>query len=340
MNNKYLIKLLKMIKDVNNIKNKDTKTDKIHEISAYGAYLYYIGLISNNDFTNVINSIRDYEDEINYKEQNEYIDDILKNNNMLNHFFWKNLIIYWEYIVHEQIDNININIEKEFNEFLKYINCYELYNTIKRKEQISFQSSILNHSICLDNGSDSFIIIKNTNKFHEYLDLSHEIAHALENKLLSKYKRCFGSPYNIEMLSITFNRMFIEYLYQNNAITKEELFVLLSNFESNYLGFMKVSALISNSIFYGDYVINDYDISIFCEGDIINLSLTDLNYAIGRIAAFKLFDEWKKSDITFIKSIPNLVDDIYHMSIKDIIKTFGNNEKLINNELSKTFIKK
>ena len=134
--------------------------------------------------------------------------------------------------------------------------------------------------------------------------------------------------------------MFIEYLFQNNKITKEEYNILLNNFELNYYSFTRLSLFISDSINFRDYSINDYDISIFCEDEVISRSLTDYNYAIGRIASLKLFDEWKKDDYLFIKNIPNLVDDIYHLSIKDIVNIFGNSEEILDNELSKNLVKK
>lgn len=341
MNNRELIELLNLIKEVNTVDDKKLKTDMIHHISAYGAYLYYTGLISNNDFTNAINCIKDdLEDKLYYEERNKYIDILLKNNNLLNSFFKKYLHIYWKYSFNEATDYINVDIENEFNNFLKYVNCYKLYVLIKEKKQISNKSNILSHSICLDNREDSYIILRNKNVFHEYLDLSHEMAHVLENNLLSKYRRCFDSPYNVEILSITFNRMFIEYLFQNNKITKAEYNILLNNFELNYYSFTRLSLFISDSINFRDYSINDYDISVFCEDEVISRSLTDYNYAIGRIASLKLFDEWKKDDYLFIKNIPNLVDDIYHLSIKDIVNIFGNSEEILDNELSKNLVKK
>ena len=340
MNNEKLIELLKLIKEVNSNINDEDRMDKIHHISSYGAYLYYTNQISSNDFINSINCIKnDTEDIKYYFERNEYIKILLSSNSELNKLFRNTLEIYWNYIINDVSENINTSIDSDLIEFLKYINCYNLYLDIKNNNQIAYESNILKHSVCLDNRDNSYIIIKNKNNFHNCLDISHEIAHALENKLLSKYKRCFDSPYNVEILSITFNRMFIEYLYQNNRIKSNEYLTLLNNFETNYFSFIRLSLFISDSIYSGYYSINDYDISIYCEEDIINRSLTDYNYAIGRICAFKLFDEWQKNDYSFIKNIPNLVSSIYHMSISDIINNFGNNSELINNELNKIFKK-
>lgn len=341
MNNKYLIELLKLIKEVNFLTDKDTKMDKVHHISTYGAYLYYIGAISNNDFTNAIMSIKnDIEDLRYYEERKVIINNLLDNNLLLYDAFVRNLSCYWKYIIKEKKDNINIDIEKEFIDFLKYINCYDLYHNIKENDKISYQSNILKHSICLDDRDQSYIIIKSKNSFYEYLDLSHEIAHALENKLLAKYKRCFDSPFNSEILSITFNRMFIEYLYWNNKISKEEYLTILGNFETNYFYFIRSAIFISDSIKSGNYKIYDYDINIFCDDKIDNRSLTDYNYAIGRICAFKLINEWMNNDHLFIKNIPNLVDDLYHSSIKELLDNYGNNSPIIEKELSKNFIKR
>lgn len=341
MNNEKLVELLKLIQEVNNIDTKEIKRDILHHISAYGAFLYYTGVISNKDFIKAVNSIKnDIEDKLYYEERNNYIEILQENNHLLNSFFRKSLVTYWNYQIKEQTDDTNIDIKNDFIKFLKYLNCYDLYNLIDKKGQIAKDSKILKHSVCLDNRLDSYIILKNKNTFYEYLDLSHEIAHALENKILSKYKRCFDSAYNAEILSITFNRIFIEYLYQNNRINYEKYIILLNNFETNYFNFIRLSLFISDSIYSGYYNINDYDISIFCESDIVNLSLTDYNYAIGRIWAFKLFSEWEKNDTKFIKEIPRIVEYIYHAKLKELINNVDNSDLLINNELSKNFIKK
>ena len=341
MNNKYLIELLRQIKEVNNINNRHIKIEKIHHISAYGAYLYYTGLINSFEFTNAITCIKNDLEEISYQEESDiYINYLLDDNLLLNDLFRKHLMIYWKYRISQEESEINIDIENEFNEFLKYMNCYELYNNINKKNNISYNSKILKHSACLDDRDNSYIIIVNKNKFYEYLDLSHEIAHAYENKVLSKYKRYFESPYNVEILSITFNRIFIEYLHENGKISYNDYVSILSDFETNYYYFIKSSLFISDSIIEGYYDIKDYDISIYHEENIINKSLTDYNYAIGRICAFKLLDDWQKDDILFIRNIPNLINEIYHMNISDIVKSYGNNSEIINNELNKVFKKK
>ena len=282
----------------------------------------------------------DVEDLKYYEIRNKLINDLLDNNVLLYNFLVNNLKYYWCYIIEKQNDDINIDIEKSFIDFLKYVNCYDLYHSIKSKDQIAFQSNILKHSICLDNRDDSYIIIKNKNSLYEYLDLSHEIAHALENKLLAKHKRCFDSPFNSEILSITFNRMFIEYLYQNNIISKEEYLIILGNFEAIYFCFIRSAIFMSDNINMGNYIINDYDINIFIDEKIDNRSLTEYNYAIGRIGAFKLFDEWLKNDSLFIKNIPTLVDDLHHCGIKELLDNYDNNGLIIEKELSKNFIKR
>ena len=337
-----LIKLLKLLDELEGITDKTIRKNKIHRISALSAYLYYTGVLNNDYFSNVVDFIRsDLEEDKSYIiERDKVIDDLLNNNMLLNNFFRSTLMIYWKYNIKTIEDNINIDIEKEFNDFIKYMNLSKLYNDLKSNNCISNKADKLKHSICIDAQDESYIVLKSKNPFYEYLDLSHEIAHAYENKVLSKYNRTFDAPYNIELLSITFNRIFIEYLYLIEKINDDEYNILLNNFEDNYYNFLRISLFISDGICSNQYKISDYDISIFLESDIINRSLTDYNYAIGRIGSFYLFNEWQKSDTRFIKEIPNIIDDIYHMDINSLIKFCSSDTFVMQNELSKCFKKR
>ena len=341
MNNDSLIKLLNLVREVTVITDKNTRKNKIHHITAYGAYLYYTGVINNDDFNQVISYIKNdiEEDKLYVIERDNIINELLTNNMQLNNFFRNILNIYWQYNIKELNDNINIDIEKEFNDFMKYMNCSKLYNYLKNNNCISNKTN-LKHSICLDDRDNSYIILKNQNSFHEYLDLSHEIAHAYENRVLSKYNRNFDAPYNIELLSITFNRIFIEYLYLLDKINDNEYNILLNNFDDNYYNFLRISLFISDSINSNCYKISDYDISIFRETDIINCSLSDYNYALGRVGSFYLYNEWLKNDTRFIKEIPSIIEDIYYMNIPSLIKYCNSDTRVIYNELSKCFKKR
>ena len=339
--NNNVVELLHLICDANKTIDEFALLEKLHHIFSYGSFLYYTGKISYEEFLNACYSINCNDQYIKYDEERmKNINLLLDNNYILNNLFRNNIINYWKYDINKQDDNIDLDISKEFIEFLKYANFYELYLRIKNSNHIGYSVDCLDHSVCLDDRKLSYIVLHNNNSFNNYLELSHEMAHAYENSVLSKYQRCFELPFNSEILAITFNRIFIEYLYQNNKINHEVYLKLLSDFEINYYNFLKVSLYISNSIESGLYNIRDYNISIFRESNVENFSLADYNYAIGRICSFKLFDDWLKSDRIFINKLPQLIDDLYHMNIFELVYIYGDNNDIMHKELSKNFSKK
>ena len=333
-------RLLSMVQNANKIYNKNDKCEAIHKIVAYGSYIYYTGEISNKEFNEALRDVHnDFIDECYYTERNKCLDELLENNKMLNEFFKEVFLCYSNFNLNIINENINKKIKKEFIDFLKYFNCYDLFCKLKDNNCIAYQSKVIRHSVCIDNRELSYIVIKPSNSFHQYLDLVHEFGHAYENKILSNYRKYFDLSYSSEIISIIFNRIFIEYLFINEAITKEEYLKLLANFELCYYQFVHTSLFITNSIKSGYYKIGDFDISIFCDDDIVNHSFTDYNYAIGRIICFKLFNDWEKNDLDFIKQLPKLIVDINSMDIVGLIKNYGNTN-LIKNEFTKTLIKK
>ena len=340
MENVYLDELIGLVYEINNTKNRRRKCEKILRFSSYGAYLYYTGRINSIEFDCIIKKINnDVEEKYYNRERNKCVRELYKNNDILFDFFREMALVYQKYEIEAKDDDFNKNIYKDLIEFMKYMNCYDIFLKLKDMRHISQETSRLDHSICIDNRDESYIILKNKSFFHNCLDLSHEIAHAYENTILKNRKKYFDSNYNVEIMSITFNRIFIEFLYQKGSITKEEKICLLNNFELNYNNFTDWSLFISAAMMTKHFDIFDYDISIFTDEKVINRSLTDYNYAIGRIVSFHLFDEWKKNDRDFIKSIPDMTEHIRNLKIRDLVNKYGD-LSVANRELAKTFVKR
>ena len=338
---KYIEKLLKMINEANKVDSLKKKCEYMFKLTSYASFIYYSGYVNKKEYNQAMSKIIfDPCEEKYYKERNTIIYDLITHNTLLNNFFQNILSLYHGYQLEKMDDSqIDKNIEKHFIDFLKYMNCYDLYEDLNNKKMISYASPILDYSICINNRDDSYIVVIEKDNFFRYLTLSHEIAHAFENKILRKKRKYFDASYNTKIVSITFNRIFMEYLFQNNALSSDEFQIIKNNFEVNYFNFLEWSFLISEAIKYNAFDINDYDINLYIKNHPTTRSLTDYNYSLGSICSFKLFEKWQQNDVDFLNDLPDILRDIDKMSLVKLVNTF-NNEKIITQELEKTLIKK
>ena len=339
--NNYLNKLNKMIENVNRIDNFKKRCELSYKISSYGSFIYYSGYISKDEFNKAMNKIiNDPIEELYYKERNREIYKLVSNNDTLNMFYYKVLSLYPN-SNNEIVNNysINKNIYNEFVEFLKYINFYSLYKELDSKHMISYTSNVLGYSICINNHNDSYIVMHENNQLNKYITLVHEISHAFENRILRKKRKIFDTCITSEIISITFARIFIEYLNENNVLKNDEINIIKNNLEINYLNFIKWAFLITESIKYNAFDINDYDINLYIKNNETTRSLTDHNYSLGFIASFFHLNNWKNDDVNFLKNLPDMIHMIDNMDLSEIID-FYNNLELIKKSLSKNLILK
>ena len=93
------------------------------------------------------------------------------------------------------------------------------------------------------------------------------------------------------------------------------------------------------------FVVESFSISqsvsayVVSDEKVINRSLTDYNYAIGRIVSFHLFDRWMQNDKEFIKDIPEITMHLHNLKIRDLVNKYGD-LNVANEELAKTFTKR
>ena len=339
--NNYLDKLNRMIDNINKINDDDKRYEYFYKISSYGSFIYYSGYISKDEFNRAMGKItNDPIEELYYKERNKEIYKLVANNDILDVFYYKILSLYPNSNINSVINHeISRNIYNEFIEFLKYVNFYSLYEELNNKHMISYTSNVLDYSICINNHDDSYIVMHENNQLNKYITLVHEIAHAFENRILKEKKKIFDTCITSEIISITFARIFIEYLNKNNVLKDNEINIIKHNLEINYLNFIKWSFLITESIKYNAFDINNYDINLYIKSNATTRSLTDHNYSLGYIASFSNLDKWKNDDTSFLKDLPDMIHVIDNMDLAEVID-FYDNMDLIKNNLPKSLVLK
>ena len=339
MGNNYINELLQRVDKINKMANNTEKVESIFRFSSYCSFLYYRGDISQKEFIYAIDSIaEDTEEVLFFRDREKTLNEIIDNNDLINDYYKKYIEIYNNNFI--PIDRglvIEKNIYKTFREFLKYMGCENLYYGLLAKKKISFKS-ILDHSICINDRYDSYIVVSEKNNFDRYFSMSHEIAHAYENRIMCNDKSYFESIYNSEILSILFNRIFKEFIINKKLLNEEEMNLINMKFEANYYNFLLQAIFITEIVLTGKYKIMDYDLNMKIKNISINCNLTDHNYAIGSIISLNLLNEWRKNDRLFIQRLPDTIKEIRNMSLSELLKNFDN-ENVFEDEVKRLIIK-
>ena len=340
MGSNYLNELLEMITKINDMTDINEKVESIYRLSSYCSYLYYSGSISRKEFLLAIDNIKDDpEEKLFERDRDNALNEIIFNNDLIDGYYRKYIDIYNNTFI--PIDNgivIDANIYKLFRDFLRYMGCEDLYFSLLGKKKISFKS-ILDHSVCINDRFDSYIVVSEKNKFDRYFSMSHEIAHAYENRIMCNYKSYFESTYNSEILSILFNRIFKEFISNKGILTNEDMNSLNIKFEANYYNFLLQALFITEIVATGRYKIFDYDLNMQIKNITINCNLTDHNYAIGSVISLILLNEWRKNDRLFISKLPETIKEIRNMNLGELLKLFDR-ETMVEDEIKRLIIKK
>ena len=337
MQSGYFNKIIKKINEINKISDIDLRTKSICRLYSYINFCVNSRFVSSKEYDYLISLINDNPRDRILQELEERDFNILKDNNIrLSEFYKKYISLYSTFFkdnVEEKIINLDLNIYKIFTEFLKYMNCYNLYYELLSKQKISFNSSIKS-STSFDDFYDTYIIIKNNNQFNKYTSIAHEIGHAFEFRVLSGHKEYLLPRYSGEIISSLFDRIFNEFIIKSNMLSDEEIKLFRYYYEANSHDYLMIASHITDIMQEGKYKLFEYEIYEKIHRGMIAWSLNSHNYAIGNIAAINLVDEWRKKDRLFINKLPEIIKEINNMSLSEIINHFDN-EEVFNSEIKR-----
>ncbi len=335
MGNEYTTKILKMIDEINEITDIDEKKEAIYLLTSYCTYLYYCGYITENQYMYSLLRLDEDPEELAYvSERDNTIKELVNNNKLLNNYYKDALKIYNDNFIPKKTDyQHSIRMNEFFQDFLAYMNCDKLYDSLLLKKNISF-NSIIDHSVCVNARENSYIVINEKKSFNRYFVMSHEIAHAYENYVMKDIKSYFDISYNTEIFSILFNRIFMEFIIENKILDIEEERIMVNNFEANYYNFLMQALFITEIIYSKNYSFFDYDILLKSKKYAINCSLTDHNYALGSLISLQLLNDWRNNDTLFIKELPELIKYIRSLNLDELVNNF-NNKEIVTSELKR-----
>ena len=342
MQNGYFNKAIKKINEINKISDIDSRVKNVCRLYSYINFCINSRYISSKEYDYLVSMIDNNPRDKILEEAEERDFKSLKENNVnLHEFYKKYLLLYSLFFTDNNIErktfDLDINVYKVCTEFLKYMNCYNLYYELLSKHKISFNSKITN-STSFDDYYDTYIIINNHNRFNKYTSIAHEIGHAFEFRVLNGHKEHLLPRYGGEIISSLFDRIFNEFIIKSNSLTDEEIKIFRYYYEANNHDYLLIASHITDVMKQNEYKMFEYDIYEKVKRGMIAWSLDSHNYAIGNIAAINLIDEWRKEDRLFINKLPNIIKDIYNMKLNEIIEYFDNDE-IFEDEIKKVLTK-
>lgn len=326
--NIYLKKINIMISNT----DKNNK-ENVMKVVSYIQFLFLGGFISKDELCFLFNSIVSKNDiRILFKKMDEYIDNILTFRYDLNDIYLKIIQLYEKY----QTGYLSYDGQKElYNEafeFMKYINCYQLYKQINDNSMINYHSKAIDYSCCVNNGEKlSYIVLANhkQNSYKKVMSLVHEMGHAVvNNNSCGNKSNLFDVGIESEVFSLCFERIFMDFLLERGKVEYNLVRRMQQNFETE---FYKITlwAKYVNDIFddkYTSYSINNgsLEVSFSNENGSFCRDLRDNNYAIGNATSAILLCQYKKDKKYFISHISEIVNEIKTMSFEKIISEYSN----------------
>ena len=313
----------------------DNEFEKIYNIRSKALFQLYKGTIDKEEYTQILNSIP------NSDNKSDYIDDLISNRIFLSDYYRKVINLYKNYITKEYIEYYEKeDIETLFYDFLKYLNCKNLYDTIKEKDMIVFPKELTTGGFTLYYGKLSYIIVKDRpDKIELYDSLAHEIGHVLSNNTLYNKKGYDGQiTIKSEIISILLEKLFLYYLLTNSSIDKKTIKKYIVRLEKKYFDITKNAKkgldLLDNPNIV--YTFNGSKLIYTHNGEENTISMYDNTYAIGNIITTKILSQ---SDYEYYrKNLRNLILEIDNLSIEQLINEYFDLESIkrrLNKQLSR-----
>ncbi len=258
-----------------------------------------------------------------------FADNILYYRFRLTDLYYRILTVYRQYKTGFVYRDNFPNLQKELEEFLKYINYYKLYQEIKDKGYIYQSKRETTRTVCHNAGKLSHIVLKNP-----LIDrlkpleatMAHEMGHAAYNYVTAS---TIQTPYAIgiesEIMSFTFERMFLDFLRQRGVIEPEMMNIIIKNYETNKIATTKEARKVLD--IFDDpeitYEVNRVEITYSNRHGVYVDDFLDQPYAVGNLAAAMLYNDYKEDPDYFVKHLPGLMKDIHNKDFLGIIDEYS-----------------
>ena len=307
------------------IKEKEAIVYNLRKEETYFNYLYDIGKISKKEFDSLFFNIG--EDPLIEIERKEYCDNILKYKRQLLCLYENAINVQGKFQSHFYKYIQNNNLLSEAIEFFKYMNCYSLYKKMDNNKMICFQTKNVDGNYCYNMGDLSYIMLyKNNPGYRMGISLVHEMGHAVHNNVSKSMKQYYSTPIE-EIISICFERIFYNFLLENNMIDSINFKKITQTSFSTYYSLTNYAKNMMEGINNFDCCINMFEdnISIHSNDDGTGLvySISNNNFAFANIASAKLFMQYLNDEKYFIIQLSNIINEINQLPMDQLINKYG-----------------
>lgn len=314
------------------------------QIDALASCLFHLGYMSLEEYNSLFKKINEswrYFVKVLDRLENAKIKDIVDHNHIFLKMYWDFYkqyetqdIHYTDYIINDK------NMNQAIEEFFSILNCRELYDELQITGRIIRFDSSDAESWCVNENGNSYVLLHNhpINSSKYYTCLIHEMGHAYVNHILKEKANYCEYKIFIEIIPFLFERLFHQFLYENNFISKDEYERIVLNFEANCRSQLKLGIMSSQIIESGKYTLTglkvipeiDWNKDKQLESILKNididctpwLSLKWVYYILGNIASRKLFSEFQKDKTVFVSNLPQLVKTLSTLNLDEILEKF------------------
>ncbi len=270
-----------------------------------------------------------------YRRLNEeatkaYVDSIIYYHYRLRDLYHRILTVYRQYKTGLAYKDRFPNLQKELEEFLKYINFYKLYQELNANNLIYQSKKQADRSVCINAGKLSHIVTKNPGYDRlkpSEITMAHEMGHAAYNYVTAKaIKTPFARGIESEIMSFTFERMFLEFLRETGKLEPSLFNAVVKNYETNKVCTLRDAIKVIDIFDDPDvtYVIKGIDVTYTDRNGVHVEDLLDQPYAVGNLAASMLFNEYQVDREYFVKHLPSLMKYINQKDFGGILDEFSN----------------
>jgi len=321
---KLIEKLYLMIRDANKRKGGTKRIEIIYHIDALATFMYYTGMIKEHEYNFFMKKVINIGDELRlvYKRRNEIFEELFENNYLLLSLYEDALNSFTDLPkkTYDTIVDYDIMI-KATTSFLKYSDCYSVYEECKNNDRLVRGSSLTDKET-IDNIDSSYIVLGNykKNSFEYFSSLVHAIAHAKVNKIIQKDNICYyeGELFS-EIIPRLYESMFIDYLSSKNILSKDKIRNIMLNQKSLVYDNLSRAYEVASSIENMD----DYRINYLRYKNLIGDMSPFVHHAVlGDLLSTRLFKSYLEDKQEFIRDLPYIIESFKDKSLEELIKEY------------------